>query len=284
MRTILLPLNGSVTDRWALETGLDVAAPFGAHLTALLPKPEIAEVPVYSSYGATAGFAMLVQNVQAEADKRHAKTLAMLEDVAAGRSIRLGTRPDEPGPTVCLAGPTGDSADLIRRWAAVHDLVVFPRLSDPKETVLSAPSLLKSTLEYCGRAVLVITDILPARFARVAIAWNGSTEGARAVSAALPFLHRANRIIILTAVTSKTDADQGKRLRDYLLRHGLHAEIDIRTADDSVGHELVVGATAHGADLLVTGCYTHSRTRQSLFGGVTHHLLEHCAMPMLMAH
>jgi nucleotide-binding universal stress UspA family protein len=39
-----------------------------------------------------------------------------------------------------------------------------------------------------------------------------------------------------------------------------------------------------GAGLLITGAYGHSRYREWVLGGVTRELLEHTAMPLLMAH
>ena len=37
-------------------------------------------------------------------------------------------------------------------------------------------------------------------------------------------------------------------------------------------------------DLLVIGAYTHSRMPQLIFGGVTHYVLKHSAISVLMAH
>lgn len=102
MRTILLPLDGSVTDRLALETGLTVAMQFGAHLTALLTRMEMADVPVYAHFATTSGFAVLAQAVRDHADARH-------EDV--------------------------------RHRAVVHDLVLYPRQSLAKDEELFGPQL-----------------------------------------------------------------------------------------------------------------------------------------------
>jgi nucleotide-binding universal stress UspA family protein len=39
-----------------------------------------------------------------------------------------------------------------------------------------------------------------------------------------------------------------------------------------------------GSDLLVMGCYGHSRIRERVFGGVTRWLLTRLPVPILMAH
>jgi nucleotide-binding universal stress UspA family protein len=39
-----------------------------------------------------------------------------------------------------------------------------------------------------------------------------------------------------------------------------------------------------GAGLLVMGAFGRSRLRETLFGGVTRHLLSHSRTPLLLAH
>jgi hypothetical protein len=38
------------------------------------------------------------------------------------------------------------------------------------------------------------------------------------------------------------------------------------------------------ADLLVMGCYGHTRLRELLFGGASRHVLAHMSLPVLMSH
>jgi len=58
-------------------------------------------------------------------------------------------------------------------------------------------------------------------------------------------------------------------------------------------HELVAGdvsdgllslATRIGAELLVMGCYGHSRARELVIGGASRTVLRSMSMPVLMAH
>jgi nucleotide-binding universal stress UspA family protein len=51
-----------------------------------------------------------------------------------------------------------------------------------------------------------------------------------------------------------------------------------------VGKTLLARAQDHGADLLVMGCYGHSRLREFVFGGASAHVLEHTTLPVLMSH
>jgi nucleotide-binding universal stress UspA family protein len=43
-------------------------------------------------------------------------------------------------------------------------------------------------------------------------------------------------------------------------------------------------AKEYGADLLVMGCYGHSRLREFVLGGASEHVLRHMSIPVLMAH
>lgn len=124
----------------------------------------------------------------------------------------------------------------------------------------------------------------------VAIAWNGSTEATRAAHAALPLLQGARRIVIL----------QGEQrppvrmsawlppfdLAGYLHRHGMATES--RTihggSEDDIGSALLDAAGEVDAGLLVMGAYGHTRFREWVLGGVTRHVLEHAALPVLLRH
>ena len=120
---------------------------------------------------------------------------------------------------------------------------------------------------------------------RVGIAWNGSAEAARAVSAALPFLEVANAVIVYSVESDTTSAELSAGLAEFLAWHGVEAEVG-NVPDDitPVGEALLTACFADGIDLLVTGAYTHSRLRELILGGVTRHLLDRAAIPMLMSH
>ena len=47
---------------------------------------------------------------------------------------------------------------------------------------------------------------------------------------------------------------------------------------------LLQEAAAGACDLLVIGCYGHSRLSEFVFGGATRHVLSTATLPVLMAH
>jgi nucleotide-binding universal stress UspA family protein len=70
-----------------------------------------------------------------------------------------------------------------------------------------------------------------------------------------------------------------------LARHGVKCEgaeeVKPRRA---VGETLLACAQEFGADLLVMGCYGHTRWRELILGGATRHVLSHATLPVLMSH
>jgi nucleotide-binding universal stress UspA family protein len=101
------------------------------------------------------------------------------------------------------------------------------------------------------------------------------------IADALPFLRRANEVMVVT-VGDKNDRAAVQSLADvvaYLVRQGVAAKSDFVTKSDLlVGeHEpqkLIGLARSLSADLIVAGAYGHSRLREWIFGGVTRSLLD----------
>ena len=63
------------------------------------------------------------------------------------------------------------------------------------------------------------------------------------------------------------------------------AEKDNASADiGDVGAELLRQAGAFGSDLLVMGCYGHSRLREFVLGGASRHVFEHSRFATLLSH
>lgn len=140
-----------------------------------------------------------------------------------------------------------------------------------------------------GRPVLVLPEI--GDFAcvgkRIIVAWNASREAARAITNAIPFFKLADQVYIVTIPpkTDEKDKIPTEQIVQYLSRHGVQAEVDEnRGVEIDVGNELLSRAAALSADLLVMGCYGHSRVREWVLGGATRTILETMTIPVLMSH
>jgi nucleotide-binding universal stress UspA family protein len=119
-------------------------------------------------------------------------------------------------------------------------------------------------------------------FRRLLVAWNGSVEAARAVSAALPFLCRAETVTLAATESETGETPVTAGLAEFLLCHGVQATTRLLDAHRPAAEALC--ELAASADLLVMGAYTHGRLWQLIVGGVTRHLLRASPVPLLMAH
>jgi len=170
------------------------------------------------------------------------------------------------------------------------DLVLCPQV-EPSSVDVTTLDLPERLILEGGRPVL----ILPLEHAlqippkRVLIAWNNSPQAARAAFDSLPLMKDAEAITILT-LASGADArrdgeEHAARLAANLGRHGLHAKVEAvdianRSASDYLGTRL----DEDGADLMVMGCYGHSRFRELVFGGMSRDILGAVKVPTLMSH
>jgi nucleotide-binding universal stress UspA family protein len=136
-----------------------------------------------------------------------------------------------------------------------------------------------------GRPLLVVppqTRQLPGK--RVVIAWKDTREARRAVWDALPFLVKADEVLVV-AVGENARQAGALDTAEYLEQHGVKAKTLLRTARDAtVADELLEVVRQESADLLVSGVYGHGRLREWAFGGVSRDLLDHCPVCCLMAH
>jgi nucleotide-binding universal stress UspA family protein len=142
-----------------------------------------------------------------------------------------------------------------------------------------------------GRPTLVVPYIGAAATIgeRVMVAWNASREAARAIGDAMPLLERA-KVVTVVSVNARPDAlghgeDPGADIGAHLARHGLKVEVErLEARDIDVPNAILSRLADAGSDLLVMGCYGHSRLREMVLGGVTRTILGEMTVPVLMAH
>jgi nucleotide-binding universal stress UspA family protein len=175
--------------------------------------------------------------------------------------------------------------ELVSREARAADLIIVGtrhgagsvhELVDPGAILLRA-----------GRPLLVAPDVvIPTQFRRVVVAWKDTRECRRAVRDALPFLHKAEDVLI--AGIEEGQSDNAATLSDvaqYLRRHRVVVPREIwRRARGPVGAELLHLVRDEGADLIVAGGYGHSRLGEWIFGGVTHELLTSTPVCCVLSH
>ncbi len=176
----------------------------------------------------------------------------------------------------------GDQA--IGLLARLYDVTVLAR----PVTNESMPrgQLLETVLFESGRPILIAPPKAPKDIGKkVLIAWNGSTESARAITFARPFLHRSELVVVLTVEGGMVAGPGAQAVERALLQAGIPAKAShVQPAQRSIGEAILSEAENMDADLVIKGAYTHSRLRQMIFGGATKHILAEADIPVLMAH
>ena len=187
------------------------------------------------------------------------------------------------GPSI-----TRDRLVTMGRYAS---LVLLGRPGADTENI--APATVRAAIYDCARPVVIAPpDVRPGlgagSISSVVVAWNGSSQAARAVGSALPFLEKARAVTILVAGAKPDDVGTSFLLRN-LGRRGIDATVD--TMDPGAvsgrarGRALLAHAKDKGADLLVMGAYGHGQVTNFLgLGGATAKVIASCPVPLLLAH
>jgi nucleotide-binding universal stress UspA family protein len=122
----------------------------------------------------------------------------------------------------------------------------------------------------------------------ILVGWNASREARRAVADALPFLVEAASVTLLVVDSDKRARRHGEEpgadIALYLARHGAQVEVaQVSSRGSPVADIILSYAADHGADLIVIGAYSHARSIEMVFGGVTRTLLKQALVPVLMS-
>ncbi len=286
IRSMMVPLSSN-TERQsaALEAAVNLAKVLQAHLDVLYlkfrPEQVMRSFASYNLHVSEVGESFL--NIQRQIEDQCTLTRATFTSLC--QRYDVPTTDDQEKwsyPSATWMETSKDPHDAVAQQGRLVDLIVAGKpAGDSDEDVL------EDALRNTGRPVIMAPKT-NARFIgrRVAIAWNGSLEAARAVSAAIPFLIKAEQVTILTAQSDKTTASAAENARAYLAHHGIAAKTAVfnKNLSPPVGKAILERCRELETDLLVMGAYTHSRVHELLLGGVTRHMMAHADRPVLMMH
>jgi nucleotide-binding universal stress UspA family protein len=120
----------------------------------------------------------------------------------------------------------------------------------------------------------------------VMVAWDGGSEAARAVAAAMPILKEARLVIVTSVGEIASGSEPADHVASYLKLHGVRATSLAARVDkrEDAEEAFLMHADKRGADLIVMGAYSHSRWREVIWGGFTRHLLRESEIPLFMSH
>lgn len=278
-KTILVHLN----DERRVGPLIDAARFLGdrdeAHVIGLYVMP-------VATYGALTPIgASLVETGRRSFREEAQRIKAAFENAMAGCALNTEFR--------LVESRTGyrDCGSLAVEQARSADLVIASQ-EDPNWEYSAMLEFPERLAIESGRPTLLIPTAgrFPKFASRVLVAWNGAREAARAVFDALPMLQHASAVNLLTI--KRTAPSRGEQqvieaaeIAASLARHGVKCELSTSIADGiEIEEELLSRAADFSADLIVMGCYGHSRLREFVLGGASRAIFRTMTAPVLMSH
>jgi nucleotide-binding universal stress UspA family protein len=185
--------------------------------------------------------------------------------------------------------PPEDPARAFSQAALYADLLVLGQKDPDDPNTLDVPDdFVEDVLLQAGKPSLIIPSV--GTFEEVAtralIAWKPTRETARAVAGAIPLLQKARTVQVVSWGDDPFPlAETTFGIGRYLKWHGIDAEVRHYPDEPADLGELLLSRVAdESADLLVMGCYSHSRVREIMLGGMTRTVLKSMTCPVLMSH
>ncbi|HET9643788.1 MAG TPA: universal stress protein [Burkholderiaceae bacterium] len=275
LKSLMVHVDAGTNSEARLRVARQLAGQHAASLTAVYAvTPTFVQIPLELAAGAPA-----VEVMQQIDEDRLA--------VARNLVQRLGK---EQGPSIDWQPAQG--AEPIRCFsqrALYADLMVLGQY-DPEQVGLGVPAdFAASVLIATGRPGLVVPyiDHGDAVGRCALVAWKPTPSSMHAVAGALPLLSRSSEVHVASWSGSETEPDDDPNaIIEFLVRRGIRARLhhSQEEAPSDVGEMILSLAADLSADLLVMGCYGHSRARELVLGGATRTVLKSMTVPVLMAH
>lgn len=284
LRTILVPVRGDGKGEGVLDHALALARRHCSHLEVLHCRPRPEDLIPYGIFVPASLRKEIVASAGNLANEEEGKVRDLFDRYCQEREIPEIDAAPWPRDRVSATWreETGKQAQVIGLRGRLADLIAVAKPDRAQNLGLNT---LEAALLETGKLVLMCPPApVETLGAKLAFAWNGSGEAARAMTAALPLLAKADSLTILTGEGADlpVSADEAKA---YLAVHEIDCEIStFKAAPTAVGQALLAGARQAGADSLLMGAYGQSRQRELVMGGVTQYVIDHADMPVFLMH
>ena len=269
----LLPLQGDDADAALIRSTISLAHKHNGVVAAVMAQNNPMSMMAWPSDGSfiTASASLMDMATQGN-DEAWQKLQATVMDIAKSE------------PDLTIERLVGPPETLLARRGSLSDVAVFSCESARGKS--GASSLFTALLMDARSPVLVLRGASMPSFDKIALAWDGGLEAARAAKASLPFLKSANAVVIMQAPEAVDEIDLSlsdpQRLVTWLARHDITATIENVQASKDPAHDILMSCATLQIDLLVSGAFGHSRARQFIFGGVTRTLVTTTTSPSLL--
>ncbi len=286
LKTILVPVRGDGLGEGVLNHALALGQRFDAHLDVVHCRPKPEDLLPFGVFVPSALKKEITASAGSLANEEEQRVKTLFEDYC--KRHQLVVVAERPWPaeqmSVSWREETGKQATIVGVLGRLADVVAVAQPDYSRNLGLNT---LEAALLETGRPVLLCPDkpLTGPLGAHIAVAWNGTTESARAIAATLPILAAAETVTLLSVTTGSKESLAPAAIQDYLSDHGITAAARSQSARGTeVGQSLLRTAKETGADLLLMGAYGQSRRRELVMGGVTQHVIDDSDLPVLLCH
>ena len=214
-KTILVPIEQHDLMNSTLETALLLARKFDSYIEGFALR--VAVPAVYAVADGAVAIPQLEQDIA-----EHAKqTRSLFETFMQEHGVPRGSPTAAPSSGWLEEAPESDH--FVGSHGRLFDVIVLGRPG--RDLKGSRMTTLEAALFESGRPVLLAPPSpRPQMSTNVLIAWNCSTEQARATAFAMPLLKRASRVVVLTVEGgAAVPGPTGQQLCRYLQLSGVPA-------------------------------------------------------------
>jgi len=277
IRKIVIPIRGDGKGENVLAHAAALARRYDAHVEALHCRARVEDL---MPYGVPVP-AFLRKQIEESAHGLANQEEATLREEFATLLGPLGLE----GGTASASWREvpGKQIDVIKANGRLADLIVVAK---PDRDRNLGANTLRSALLNTGRPVMMCPPRAghPATLCdRVAIAWNGSIEAARAVALTSDILQQASEVTVLSG-GDEIHGATSENLVAYLAERGVTARLHRFDPGRAVGQALLTHSDDLGVDTLIMGAYGDSHERETVFGGNTQVVVDKATIPIIFVH
>lgn len=285
IKTILMPIRGDGEGEFVLSHAHALARRHNAHITAVHCRARPEDMLPFGVMLTSGVRKAIAEQASTLANEEESRLKALFDQYCKASKLKVVDAPSPRARSVTASWRerTGKQAAVVGVEGRLVDVVAVAR---PRRDRSLGVNTLEAALFETGRPVLMCPSKIAGPVGkRIAVAWNGSTEAAHAVAMSLDLLKEADTVTILAGAPGDAGRPGAEGLKAYLAAHAIKATaVEVKHRGREIGKGLLDAVKTDGADCLVMGAYGQRWRRELVMGGVTQHVIENAAVPVLFAH
>ncbi len=288
IKTILVPTSGSDTDHGVFTVALALGRALAAHLDIFHVRLSMGEAALrapHMQFCMGEALPEALERLRRRDEQLAANASRHFVEFCAAHQIVVRDVPVAAEQISARFLQEKDHAEARLLFHARHsDLIVLGR---PRHVDLMPPKLLETLLMGSGRPIVIAPHSPPASVTgTVVVGWKETAQAARSLTAAMPLLCRAQRVVIIGVVEKADGVLEGlEHLAHQLAWHGIAAETRLIVDPSRPAAQLLLRAAGElDAGLLVVGAFGHRPLQELIFGGVTQAMIDQAELPVFIMH